>query len=84
MCQNHHRRKIVDPGSTVGAFGAQSVGGPEIYMPFVHYKLHHLSLQLFGYAYAYRIDGPLPGQIQNRCSPHITPVRKALAPLHYH
>jgi DNA-directed RNA polymerase III subunit RPC1 len=28
MCQNRHRSKIVDPGSTVGAFGAQSIGEP--------------------------------------------------------
>ena len=28
MCQKRHREKIVDPGSTVGAFGAQSIGEP--------------------------------------------------------
>lgn len=28
MCQQRHREKIVDPGSTVGAFGAQSIGEP--------------------------------------------------------
>jgi len=28
MCQRRHREKIVDPGSTVGAFGAQSIGEP--------------------------------------------------------
>ena len=28
MCQERHRSKVVDPGSTVGAFGAQSIGEP--------------------------------------------------------
>lgn len=28
MCQDRHRSKVVDPGSTVGAFGAQSIGEP--------------------------------------------------------
>lgn len=28
ICQRRHREKIVDPGSTVGAFGAQSIGEP--------------------------------------------------------
>jgi len=28
ICQDRHRNKVVDPGSTVGAFGAQSIGEP--------------------------------------------------------